>query len=86
VPLSPVLDRHSLTVVLAPGTIALSRVLSTARTRGIAVRGAVYEEQAVGRACLRLEIAADRSAAELAVRQLSRLVDVLSAEVTARTG
>ena len=84
-PLSPVLDRHSLTVVLAPGTIALSRVLSTARARGIAVRGAVYEEQALGRACLRLEIAADRPTAELAVRQLSRLVDVLSAEVTAPT-
>ena len=77
-PLTPVLDRHSLTVVLAPGTVALSRVLSTARSRGIAIRGAVYAEQLRGQASLQLEIAGDRPAAELAVRQLSRLVDVLS--------
>ena len=80
-PLTPVLDRHCLTVVLAPGTAPLSRVLSTARSRGIAVRGAVYAEEGRGRASLRLEIAADRAAAELAVRQLSRLVDVLSVRV-----
>ena len=77
-PLPPVLERHSLTVVLAPGTVALSRVLSTARSRGIAICGAVYAEQPHGRARLQLEITADRPAAELAVRQLSRLVDVLS--------
>ena len=77
-----VLDTHTVVLVLAPGTIALSRVLSTARSRGIVVRGAVYAEQEPGQARLQLDITADRAAAERAVLQLSRVVDVRSARMT----
>lgn len=80
-PTSAVLDRYCLVLVLAPGTVPLSRVLSTARSRAIVVRGAVYAEHAPGQASLRLEITADRPSAERAVLQLSRVVDVLSVRV-----
>lgn len=65
-----------------PGVTALSRVISAARARRLAVRSAAYDCPGEGPALLVLDVEADPAAVDLAARQLARLVDVYSVELS----